>query len=374
MTNTDLPGVSAVVLAAGASTRMGEAKQLLSIGAKTLLETVLDNLWRSQVSEIIVVLGTSADEIRLQVQMENVRVVINERHAEGMGTSVSTGIAAVSSLSEGALVILADQPFVRPETFDLLIAQYRERKPSILVPMFQGFRGNPVLIDRHLFPELLSLAGDVGCRAIFGNHPGEMLKVPVDDVGVLLDVDTKADLERFRQIYATGSLGPELLGIADLEGRGERPELVIAGNDQVAKALALFGNALNYTVTIVDPLAQLVDFPGATRVLHVLDLTRLGSDAGTYVVVASRGRFDEEAVEQALNSEARYVALIANKKRAGEIAERLANDKRERLKAPAGLAIGAESPAEIALSVMAEIVSVRHQESREGRTGGRQRP
>jgi xanthine/CO dehydrogenase XdhC/CoxF family maturation factor len=240
--------------------------------------------------------------------------------------------------------------------------------------MFQGFRGNPVLIDRHLFPELLSLAGDVGCRAIFGNHPGEMLKVPVDDVGVLLDVDTKADLERFRQIHATGSLDPELLGIADLEGRGERPELVIAGNDQVAKALALFGNALNYTVTIVDPLAQLVDFPGATRVLHALDLTRFGSDAGTYVVVASRGRFDEEAVEQALNSEARYVALIANKKRAAEIVERLANDKRERLKAPAGLAIGAESPAEIALSVMAEIVSVRHGAPKERRTGGPRRP
>jgi xanthine dehydrogenase accessory factor len=91
-------------------------------------------------------------------------------------------------------------------------------------------------------------------------------------------------------------------------------------------------------------------------------------------VVASRGRFDEEAVEQALNSEARYVALIANKKRAAEIVERLANDKRERLKAPAGLAIGAESPAEIALSVMAEIVSVRHGAPKEGRTGGPRRP
>ena len=364
MTNSNLPGVSAVVLAAGASTRMGSAKQLLHLGGKTLLETVLDNLWQSQVSEIIMVLGSSADEIRLQVKLENVRVVINQSHEQGMGTSVSAGIAAVGSQSEGALLVLADQPFVRPATFDLLIDQYRAKKPRIVIPLFQGFRGNPVLIDRALFPELLNLAGDVGCRAIFGNHTDEMLKVPVDDVGVLLDVDTKADLERFRQIHASGALGPELLETADLEGRGELPHLVIAGDDKVSKALAQFGSALGYRVTVVDPLAQLANFPGASRIMHVLDLGLLTSAAGTYVVVASRGRFDEEAVEQALRSEASYVGLIANRKRAREITDKLkrdglAQERLDRLRAPAGLAIGAESPAEIALSVLAEIVASR---------------
>ncbi len=362
--NSDNSAVSAVVLAAGASKRMGTAKQLLDVGGKTLLQIVLDNLWKSKVSEIIVVLGSSADEIRSQVLLDHVRVVVNEAHEQGMGTSVRAGIAAVDSQSVAALVILADQPFVRPETFDLLIERYREGTARIVIPMFQGFRGNPVVIDRFLFPELLKLAGDVGCRAIFGNHPGEILKVPLDDVGVLLDVDTKADLERFRQIHASGSLGPELLEAADLEGRGDRPALVIAGDDKVSKALAQFGSVLDFEVTVVDPLAQLTDFPGATRVLHVLDLARLGSEAGTYVVVASRGRFDEEAVEQALNSDAKYVALVANKKRAREVVERLAStgvpeEKLARLKAPAGLAIGAESPAEIALSVMAEIIADR---------------
>jgi molybdenum cofactor cytidylyltransferase len=352
--------VSAVVLAAGASSRMGSPKQLLSVGGKTLLETVLDTLWRSQVSEIIVVLGSSADEIRTQVPLENVRVVINESHDQGMGTSVGAGIAAVDSLSDGALVMLADQPFVRPETLDLLIAQYREKKAKIVLPLFHGFRGNPVLIDRALFPELLKLPGDVGCRAIFGNHAEDLLKVAVDDVGVLLDVDTKADLERFRQIHASGSLGPELLEVADLDGRGERPELVIVGDDKFAKALAQFASVLDFMVTVVDPLAQLADFPGATRVLHSLEL----SGAGKYVVVASRGRFDEEAVEQALASQAEYVALVANKKRAREIVDRLerggmSKDVLARLRAPAGLSIGAESPAEIAMSVAAELVSVR---------------
>ena len=344
---------------------MGSAKQLLHIGEKTLLETVLENLWHSEVSEIILVLGNSADEIREQLQLENVRIVFNKAHEQGMGTSVSAGVAAVDSQSAGVLVVLADQPFVKPETIDLLIEQYRQGKPRIVIPTFHGFRGNPVLIDRALFPELLRLAADIGCRSIFGNHAEDILKVAVEDVGVLLDVDTKADLDRFRQIHAAGSLGPELLETADLAGRGEQPELVIVGDDRICKALAQFGDTLSFLVTVLDPLAQLADFPGATRVQRVLDLGRLKNEAGTYVVVASRGRFDEEAVEQALNSGAPYVALVANKKRGREIAERLQRnglpqDQLDRLRAPAGLAIGAESPEEIALSVMAEIVSVRH--------------
>ena len=129
----------------------------------------------------------------------------------------------------------------------------------------------------------------------------------------------------------------------------------------MSKALAQFGSALGYRVTVVDPLAQLANFPGASRIMHVLDLGLLTSAAGTYVVVASRGRFDEEAVEQALRSEASYVGLIANRKRAREITDKLkrdglAQERLDRLRAPAGLAIGAESPAEIALSVIAEIV------------------
>lgn len=356
--------VTAVLLAAGASKRMGAVKQLLDLGGKTLLETVLDNLRRSQVSEIVVVLGSSADEIRERVRLHGVRVVVNQYYEQGMGTSVRAGIAAVDVRADAALVILADQPFVRPDTLDLIIETYRERKPHIVIPTYKGFRGNPILIDRSLFPELLNLAGDIGCRAIFGSHTEDLLKVAVDDIGVLLDIDTPEDLERFRQLHAAGSLEPHLLETVDLQGRGDRPELVIVGNDEVAKALAQFGHMLDFTVTIIDPLLDLPDIPGATRILRVLDLARVGSDAGTYVVIASRGRFDEEAVEQALNANAPYVALMANPKRAREIAASLqrnglSNEQLKRLRAPAGLPIGAKTPAEIALSLMAEIVSER---------------
>jgi len=135
----------------------------------------------------------------------------------------------------------------------------------------------------------------------------------------------------------------------------------VVGEDAVAKALAQFASLLHFTVSIVDPFLRIGDVPGADRILHALDLARLLAGGETYVVVASRGRFDEEAVEQALNAGAVYVALMANRKRAQEIldalkAKGLSDEKLTRLRAPAGLDIGARSPEEIALSVMAEIV------------------
>ncbi len=334
--------VSAIVLAAGMSTRMGTAKQLLRIGEKTLLEHVLDNLRGSQIDEIVVVLGGSAEMIRQQIPLDHVRIVVNETYREGMGTSIRTGLAAVDPQADAVLIVLADQPFVQSGTIDQLIRQYRDRRPQIVIPLYKGFRGNPVLLDRSVFPEIMSLTGDIGCRAIFGAHTENILKVPVEDMGILLDVDTQADFERLQS--------------------GPRRQLVIIGEDAVARALAQFGRLLGFSVTIVDPFLEVGDVPGADRVLHELDLTRLPTDRNTCIVVASRGRFDEEAVEQALDTDASYVALVAGKKRAREIqdslkAKGLTDEKRCRLRAPAGLDIRAESPEEIALSVMAEIVA-----------------
>src|SRR5215469_1942248 len=155
--------------------------------------------------------------------------------------------------------------------------------------------------------------------------------------------------------------------MVELEQRNEtawdRPELVVVGRDRMAQALAKLARIMEFSVTIVDPLMPLDELPEADRVLHVLDLARLG-EAERYVVVASRGQFDEEAVEQAIRVNANYVALLANKKRAQELAESLRvqgmlPEKLAGIRAPAGLEIGAENPEEIALSIMAEIVAAR---------------
>jgi xanthine dehydrogenase accessory factor len=174
-------------------------------------------------------------------------------------------------------------------------------------------------------------------------------------------------LGNFRQGAADENV---LIAAADLEGREiSNPdnsrrdrELVIVGSEPVGIALAKLGKILGFTITVVDPFLRASDLSGADRSLNSLDFSLLPEGAARYVVVASRGRFDEEAVEQALQANSAYVALVANKKRAQELRRSLESkgeslEKLAKLHAPAGLNIGAESPEEIALSILGEIVS-----------------
>jgi molybdenum cofactor cytidylyltransferase len=358
-------GVSAVVLAAGMSRRMGTPKQLLRIDGETILERTLKNVRASAAGEIVLVLGHAADSVEKEISTDREKIVHNQDYQQGMGTSLRAGLAAVDARASAALIVLADQPFVRPETFNQLIECHQESKlqksgPQIIIPMYKGFRGNPVLLDRSVFPELNALSGDVGCRAIFGNHTENICKLAVNDIGILLDIDSQEEYHKLEKGYAPAP---------DVEsGEGVpagRAELVVAGRDAVALALVKLGRLLNFTVTVVDPLMKLAELPEADCILHVLDFSLLPPAGELYVVAASRGLFDEEAAEQALRTGASYIALLANKKRAEEILQGLKAksyppEKLAGVRAPAGLAIGAESPEEIALSIMAEIVAVRH--------------
>ena len=360
----------AVILAAGRSSRMGETKQLLRLGESTVLGQVLENVRSSGVKDIVLVLGHEAEKIRERISTENLNVVINESYQQGMGTSLRAGLAALPPEVDAALIILADQPFIRPKTLGLIMDQYKRSSAQIVIPTYKGFRGNPVLLDRSVFSEVMALTGDIGCRAIFGNHLEGIVKQPVEDIGILLDLDDKEDFELMRD-FRTGSVSEKVLietanrGGREIPGTGDSApgrELVIVGREPVAVALGKLGKLLHFTVTIVDPLVKSSDLPEADRFLTSLDFSHLPPASARYVVVASRGRFDEEAVEQALQTNSDYIALVANKKRAEEIRRSLelrgeSPERLARVRAPAGLSIGAEGPEEIALSILAEIVA-----------------
>jgi len=362
--------IGAVILAAGTSSRMGEAKQLLRLGENTLLGRVVENVRGSRVDEIVLVLGHAAETIKESVATQSLKVVTNQDYRQGMGTSLRVGLSALDAGVDAALIVLADQPFVRPATLNLLMDQYRQSGAQIVIPIYKGFRGNPVLLHRSVFGEVMALTGDIGCRAIFGNHLEGIVKAPVEDIGILLDLDSKEDFERL-QNFAQGTADETALieaanrGGREIPGAGDLPrdqELIIVGCEPVAIALAKLGKLLRFTVTVVDPLLKIADLPDADRLLNSLDFSNLPPVSGRYVVVASRGKFDEEAVEQALRANSTYVAVVANKKRAQEIHRRLelkgeSPEKLAKVRAPAGLDIGAETPEEIALSIMAEIVS-----------------
>jgi molybdenum cofactor cytidylyltransferase len=180
---------------------MGEAKQLLRLGESTVLGQTIDNVRRSAVDEIILVLGGFAEVIHRRLPLiETLRVVVNPSYEQGMASSVRAGLSAVSPETGAALIILADQPFVRPETLNRLAEQHRQSRAQIVIPTYGGVRGNPVLLDRSVFAEVMALEGDVGCRAIFCNHLQGMVKVEVDDEGILLDIDNQDDYARLRSL------------------------------------------------------------------------------------------------------------------------------------------------------------------------------
>ena len=191
--------MGAVILAAGKSTRMGEAKQLLRLGESTVLGQTIENVRGARMDEIVLVLGSSAEAIRGRLPAsvtEAVKLVVNLAYGEGMASSLREGLSALDPHLDAALIVLADQPFIRPETLDRIADRYRRSNAQIVIPLYKGRRGNPVLLDRSVFPEIMALEGDIGCRAIFGSHSEGIVKVEVEDVGILFDIDNKDDYER----------------------------------------------------------------------------------------------------------------------------------------------------------------------------------
>jgi molybdenum cofactor cytidylyltransferase len=188
-------GISAIILAAGTSSRMGQAKQLLPLGSSTVLAQTIEHARAAGVDEV----GSSAEPIRHQLSpslLAGVKVVVNQSYQQGMASSLHAGLSALDPRSAATLIILGDQPFTLPQTLDQIIQAYRDSGAPIVIPTCQGTRGNPVLLDRSVFSEAMALEGDVGCRAIFGKHLEEIVNVEVEDRGILLDLDDREDYER----------------------------------------------------------------------------------------------------------------------------------------------------------------------------------
>ena len=120
--------ISAIILAAGASSRMGQAKQLLPLAGSTVLAKTIENVRLAAIDELLVVLGASAEAIRLHLPTEGLKLIFNPDYQQGMATSLRAGLAAVEEHSNAALIVLGDQPFIRPGTLDRIVEEYRRTR------------------------------------------------------------------------------------------------------------------------------------------------------------------------------------------------------------------------------------------------------
>jgi molybdenum cofactor cytidylyltransferase len=206
--------ISVLVMAAGSSSRMkawaigddnstmanahpNTHKLLLPLFGKPVLAHTLERLCTVSFGEIVVVTGFERERIEeVCARFSKVQTVWNPNAAEGMASSLRTGVAVLHACQKGILILLADMPLVRTETLERLCQHFHQASTQqsdtqpIVVPVYRGQRGNPVLFSALYKPELLTLQGDTGARRLLRTHADHVVECHTDDEGVLLDLDT----------------------------------------------------------------------------------------------------------------------------------------------------------------------------------------
>jgi CTP:molybdopterin cytidylyltransferase MocA len=190
------PLISGVVLAAGTSSRFARTKQLVAVGGKPLVRHAVDALADAGLDEIVVVLGHDADAIEegLGVLPALTRTVRNPRYRDGQASSLAAGIHELDLASEGAVVLMADQPGVEPAHVRALVNAFRAGRARITRLRYRDGPG-PALLSREIYGEAGHLRGDIGARALMASHPEWVEDVPVAS-DAPPDVDTPEDLDR----------------------------------------------------------------------------------------------------------------------------------------------------------------------------------
>lgn len=189
------PFVSALILAAGPSRRMGTAKLALPVEGVAMLRRVAEAAVGSRCRETVVVLGAAQDVYRPLLQGVPVLIVENPDFEHGMSTSIRAGVAALSAESKAVVILLADQPRITSHIINRLIEAYLEEGKRIVASSYQGVVGVPVLFDGALYLELLTLEGDGGARSVIETYPQHGVAVPLEE-GAWEDVDVPSDLAR----------------------------------------------------------------------------------------------------------------------------------------------------------------------------------
>ncbi len=183
--------ITAILLAAGLSSRMGRAKLALDLGGRTVFERSLSALLDSPADRILVV--QPAAGVPGVPATDRVQVVTNPHAEEGMASSIRAGMAALPEGTRAVLIALADKPLLKAETVTLLINRFHRGDEPIVYPTFQGSQGHPVLLESELFAELEQLEGDSGAKSLLRKFVDRAVEVETDDAGILLDIDTPED-------------------------------------------------------------------------------------------------------------------------------------------------------------------------------------
>ncbi|MBI5215046.1 MAG: nucleotidyltransferase family protein [Ignavibacteriae bacterium] len=192
-----------VILAAGASSRMGTPKPLLKIGEETFLQRIVRVLHSARVMENILVLGSHAEQLQASLSWFDGKIVVNNHWEQGQMCSLRAGLSAVEiEKAHGVIVCPVDRPLLTQSLVVDLLQGFWKSNKNIVLPKYNERRGHPVIFGTSMFDALQTAPMNESARFIIHNHPEEILEVPVDEEGVLVNIDTPDDYKFLQMKFA----------------------------------------------------------------------------------------------------------------------------------------------------------------------------
>jgi molybdenum cofactor cytidylyltransferase len=193
----DRKPLAAVILSGGESRRMGVPKALLPYRGKTFVEHLLEVTRHARVGVTRIVVGAHANEIREKLSARSAEIVVNADWAKGQLSSIQAGIRSMpDGANDGMILAPVDHPIVSAELVSRLIEEFDSGGNAVVLPTFHGRRGHPLIFRASLYPELLSASAEVGARQVVWAHADDVLEVPTEEEGVILNINDSASLER----------------------------------------------------------------------------------------------------------------------------------------------------------------------------------
>lgn len=193
--------ISGIILAAGESKRMGEQNKLmLPFRGKTMVENIVDVVLGSDVDEAIVVLGHEAERVKTVLSDRPLQFVTNHYYQQGMTSSIQCGVKVADSQSQGLMICLSDMPLIQVDDLNYLLEYFQQsvrlNPDAIVLPVFQGQRGHPVIFSSSYKPEILAHQAPNGCKRIIQQHSPQVLAVEMGADRLLKDIDTENDYQK----------------------------------------------------------------------------------------------------------------------------------------------------------------------------------
>jgi len=190
--------ITALLLAAGGSSRLGQPKQLVLYKNELLINYIIDQISRGGISDIRIVLGSHFSYIKKKIKNKELVVIQNLYWEEGISSSIKCGLNDLNQETEAVIIFIVDQPFLKPKLISKIIQKFYVSKANIIAACVSGQIVHPVLYRKEVFSKLMELKGDIGGKAIFANEFVETINWK--DEKLLLDIDSIDDLEKIKNL------------------------------------------------------------------------------------------------------------------------------------------------------------------------------